>query len=1082
VEGQLVSGSLTLAPFTSQILVMASGDLPPSPPPATSVNLTIKTAGEGSGTVTANAGLGSGANCGTTCVESYTPGSQVTLTATPDVGSTFGGWSGSGCSESFTINNSMTCTATFNSSAPLPSEYRLTVGVNGSGKGKVVTKNPTGIDDCTIGTCSNYFPRGKTVILSANAAAASVFSNWSGACSGTEPTTTVTMDADKSCTANFDSSSITYTLTLSKQGEGLVTSDPEGIQCGNTCAKDYPIGTVVKLTATLAGQSNSFSWAGDDDCHDGEVILTTDVSCEIIFTEPQRPILHIDKNGDGNGTVTDNNNLNCGTTCTQTYPLGSTVELTAIADPDSDFAGWTGENCADSFIIENDMNCTAVFELKDIGPPIPENYPLTVQLSGTDHGKVQSNPSGIDCDPQCTENYPIGTSVTLIALPAENFTFIGWEGDCQGTDGDTAVVMMDEVKNCTAQFAPARYTLTLTKQGKGTIIIQPNNLPCEDICVVFYPRGSIITLQPVVKGNTRLTAFKGDPDCQDGQITLDKDIQCEAIFETIKPVKAPLCPLNGIIDYVCNGRGNPITDVTIEENGQVSNVKLVGQAINRGRFSNATIEASGTLRGGIVSGYIINHGTMQDFDFRGGNLSGGNLAGSITSTGTLEDVSLAPGTEIQGGYLAKTVTGDPTNFAILEDLEVQSGAELTNVIIGDNVELPRNVTLTNIEFRGKTLQGVTLSGLIQNSEQSILEDVNFRGDVHVIGGKLGGKIKGNGSQQIQLEQLEIQPGSELSQVLIGPNVIFPKELVLKDGIQFTDVQAIPLELELSEILPTLPVTPGDCVVRFSQPKLVDLTATLFPGKPSILEMINEIPDVQERGWQFNQDGRYGYLLQVEPDNSWIALQPWSIKRTTIATAQMQVTEQQTTMFITNTGLEILAQPAVTAACELQADLKKLKLPTFIMQPNGNVTVPVSKTFWYSARPDWITKEITDLTSTGINFLSSPLVGGTFLIQQVFIDPDGNQHEQLFYPAVTNPEALDKSVDGMIMEANGVVTFTLAGKNHHGVVDYAVTKDKATTNTLEISTIPDSNGDGQEDWQILYPTGERQKIFAIPANN
>jgi uncharacterized protein YjbI with pentapeptide repeats len=629
----------------------------------------------------------------------------------------------------------------------------------------------------------------------------------------------------------------------------------------------------------------------------------------------------------------------------------------------------------------------------------------------------------------------------------------------------------------------------------------------------------------------------------------------------MKPFVAPPCPAKDTINYVCTGEDQTIENLTIERDGNVGNVKLAGKVRNQGRVSNVTIEPNATLNGGVVSGYIDNQGTMQDFDFRGENLHGGNLAGSITSTGTLEDVSLAAGAKIKGGKLARTVTGDPNNKAVLEDLEVQADTQLTNVIIGNNVKLadpitaidvdfgaanlnnatlggrinntgggtitnahlkanaqltggqlsgeiigeadgfasldnltihtgtivvyvkigknvqlpePENVVLANVEFQGEMLQGATLSGVIKSGEQSTLKDVRFKGDTHLIGGKVGGKISGNRGQQLKLEQLEILSGSELSQVTIGPKVVLPEDVVLADGIQFTDVQTIPTELELNRILPTLRVQPS-CVVRFSQPKPTDLTATLFPGESSILEALNEIPDVQARGWKISQNEQYGYL-QVAQNNSQIALQLWSIKRNTVDKAQMQMTEQQTTMFITQTGLEILAQPAVQAPCELQAALERLNLPAFVTQPNGNVIIPVSKTTWYSARPDAATREITDSTTLGINFLSSSKVAGTVIAQQVFVDRDGKQREQLFYPAIAIPEVLDKSADGMTIELNGVVTFTLAGQKYHGGVDYIVTKDKVTTETLKVQLLPDSNGDGQEDWLITYPTGEQQKIY------
>ncbi len=114
-------------------------------------------------------------------------------------------------------------------------------------------------------------------------------------------------------------------------------------------------------------------------------------------------------------------------------------------------------------------------------------------------------------------------------------------------------------------------------------------------------------------------------------------------------------------------------------------------------LSNSTIKAGATVRGGILSGYITNEGILADFDFRGASIIGGTLSGTITNNskvgGWFQDVHLAPNTYINGGILKGEIVGDIEIPALLENLEIKSGAKLSGVIIGDNVHISENVVL-----------------------------------------------------------------------------------------------------------------------------------------------------------------------------------------------------------------------------------------------------------------------------------------------------------------------------------------------------------------------------------------------------
>ena len=86
---------------------------------APSVTLTATKAGTGSGTVTSSP---AGIACGATCAQSYSMGTAVTLTATPDPGSVFAGWSGAcagtASGTSVTMSAAKSCTAQFDQADP----------------------------------------------------------------------------------------------------------------------------------------------------------------------------------------------------------------------------------------------------------------------------------------------------------------------------------------------------------------------------------------------------------------------------------------------------------------------------------------------------------------------------------------------------------------------------------------------------------------------------------------------------------------------------------------------------------------------------------------------------------------------------------------------------------------------------------------------------------------------------------------------------------------------------------------------------------------------------------------------------
>jgi 5'-nucleotidase, C-terminal domain len=137
--------------------------------------------------------------------------------------------------------------------------------------------------------------------------------------------------------------------------------------------------------------------------------------------------------------------------------------------------------------------------------------------------------------------------------------------------------------------------------------------------------------------------------------------------------------------------------VIIAKDGRISKVTFGCDVDNQGWVSNSTIKSGVTLRGGVLTGYIVNEGTITDIEFRGASIVGGTLAGKIVNRsqvgGVFKNVNLAASAEISGGVLEGNITGDKKSPATLNNLKVKVGSKLVGVKLGNNVKLGKGVVV-----------------------------------------------------------------------------------------------------------------------------------------------------------------------------------------------------------------------------------------------------------------------------------------------------------------------------------------------------------------------------------------------------
>ena len=395
----------------------------------------------------------------------------------------------------------------------------LDVSRGGSGSGSVASA-PMGID-CGD-TCTASFTSGTDVTLTPTPAAGSIFTGWTGDCTGASATCTLHMDAHRSVTANFAVVTHPIDVALSGTGTGTVTSAPDGLSCtSGTCSASFPEGQSVTLTATAAGDSVFSGWSGDCASATGNTCtLSVDAAKNVgaVFTS-NSAVLTVAVNGTGGGTVDSSpaGISGCsasGGTCSVGVTPGASVTLQASPDATStvSFSGCdstSGTSCQVSMSAPRTV--TVTFTRNQVA------LSLTVARTGAATGKVSSSPAGIsncstDGTGTCSAQFDQGSTVTLNASP-DAVSQVAWTG-CTPVGGNpnACTVSMSAAKSVTATFSQVFYTLTLDLSGTGTGSVSPSvgSISCSgSTCTGTYLKNTAVTLTETPGANSIFGGWSG---------------------------------------------------------------------------------------------------------------------------------------------------------------------------------------------------------------------------------------------------------------------------------------------------------------------------------------------------------------------------------------------------------------------------------------------------------------------------------------------------------------------------------------------------------------------------------------------
>ena len=152
----------------------------------------------GGGSVVLASGGASTVTCTSSCTQPMDPGSQLQLTAVAASGTYFTAWGGD-CGG--TLNSCfLTMDASKTVSVNFAPKLHVTVAVTGTGQGVIASSD--GLLSCPP-ACVDSVAGGALFTLTANPSSGSTFSGWSGACSGSQPSCTLTVSASTSVGASF---------------------------------------------------------------------------------------------------------------------------------------------------------------------------------------------------------------------------------------------------------------------------------------------------------------------------------------------------------------------------------------------------------------------------------------------------------------------------------------------------------------------------------------------------------------------------------------------------------------------------------------------------------------------------------------------------------------------------------------------------------------------------------------------------------------------------------------------------------------------------------------------------------------
>lgn len=241
--------------------------------------------------------------------------------------------------------------------------------------------------------------------------------------------------------------------------------------------------------------------------------------------------------------------------CEIMLPEGSaeTLQLTPQPAIGSTFTEWTGCDSGIAVCVVN-LNADKTVTIEFTETLWTLQVDPQGRVDGSGDGVVTSSVGGLNCDSTnanaCSVVLMDAVQVALSAQPNADSEFVGWSGNCTGTDPNVTVTMTEDII-CVATFKPAgenTFTLnvSLDGDGGGSVTSGNNEIDCGVTCTYTTTlpeppaEGEMpaemmpetITLTAQVPGGAQFAGWSGDCSgpAPTTTVILDANKQCVAAF------------------------------------------------------------------------------------------------------------------------------------------------------------------------------------------------------------------------------------------------------------------------------------------------------------------------------------------------------------------------------------------------------------------------------------------------------------------------------------------------------------------------------------------------------------------------